>query len=136
MCSDSQRILKALENELYFLNNGGYRDADRWREQLIFLDSPICVNPGATGRPEACTDCPLLGFVPKARRTALVPCHHIPLTNEGFTVDSLSTWGTHEELESALRSWLTEKIEALSGNDECSPRIPEEIEGFCTRMAG
>lgn len=136
MFSDSQNLAKVLETELRFLDNGGYRNPEMWRPQFVFLDSPTCVHPAGSGRPDACSDCPLIGFVPKARRSAPVPCHHIPLTKEGFTVDSLSRWGTQDELETALRGWLTEKIAALDGHDECNPKNSEEIEAFCTRMAG
>lgn len=136
MFSDSQNLARVLETELRFLDNGGYRNPEMWRPQFIFLDSPTCVHPAGSGRPDACRDCPLIGFVPKARRSASVPCHHIPLTKEGFTVDSLLRWGTQDELENALRGWLVEKIAALNGSDEFDGGSREEIEAFCTRMAG
>lgn len=136
MLNNKHDLVKVLETELRFLNNGGYRNPDMWRPQFIFLDSPTCVHPAGSGRPEACGDCPLIGFVPKARRTVPVPCHHIPLTKEGFTVDSLTRWGTQEELEEALRAWLKEKIEALKGNDERDWQTSPEMEAFCHRMAG
>jgi len=139
MYSNSKNLVKVLETELRFLDNGGYRNPEMWRPQFVFLDSPTCVHPAGSGRPEACSNCPLIGFVPKARRTAPVPCHHIPLTREGFTVDSLSRWGKHEEMENALRSWHRDKIEVLMGTEELyadTPGKDEEIEAFCTDMAG
>ena len=132
MYNDSEKLVKVLETELRFLDNGGYRNPEMWRPQFVFLDSPTCVHPAGSGRPEACSDCPLIGFVPASRRSAPVPCHHIPLTKEGFTVDSLSRWGTNDELETALRGWLVKKIAALKGDDGKS----EEVEAFCSRMAG
>jgi hypothetical protein len=60
-------------------------------------------------------------FVPPARRNAPVPCHHIPLTKEGFTIDSLQRWGTAEELADALRSWLTKNIVQLKSAGAKSP---------------
>jgi hypothetical protein len=136
MLSNNQDLAKVLETELCFLENRGYRNPDIWRPQFIFLDSPTCVHPAGSGRPDACTDCPLIGFVPEARRSAPVPCHHIPLTKQGFTVDSLSRWGTHEELENALRGWLTQKLEALHGEDSGNSEISSEMEAFCNHMAG
>jgi len=133
MYSDSEKLVRVLETELRFLDNGGYRNPEMWRPQFIFLDSPTCVHPAGSGRPDACSECPLIGFVPAARRSAPVPCHHIPLTKEGFTVDSLSRWGTNEELETALRGWLVEKIAALKGFEDSKS---EETEAFCSRMAG
>ena len=138
MFGGKRDLIEVLETELRFLNEGGYRDPERWRPQFIFLDSPTCIHPAGSGRPDSCKDCPIIGFVPKARRSAPVPCHHIPLTKEGFTVDSLFRWGTQEELENAVRGWLVEKIAALKGNDEPerAKETSEEIEAFCDRMAG
>lgn len=136
MLGNKQELVKVLQTELRFLDNGGYRNPDMWRPQFIFLDSPTCVHPAGSGRPEACADCPLIGFVPRARRSAPVPCHHIPLTKEGFTVDSLTRWGTQDELEGALRAWLTEKIDALTGCECHGCDGNPEMEAFCNRMAG
>jgi hypothetical protein len=136
MFGGKRDLIEVLETELRFLDNGGYRDPEMWRPQFIFLDSPTCMHPAGSGRPDSCHDCPIIGFVPKARRSAPVPCHHIPLTKEGFTVDSLSRWGTYEELQSALRAWLTEKITALKGHDEPANETCEEMQAFCNHMAG
>ncbi|HJW98918.1 MAG TPA: hypothetical protein VJ453_02100 [Terriglobales bacterium] len=125
-------LVKVLETELRFLDKGGYQDSQMWRPQFIFLDSPSCIHPAGSGRPKACKDCSLVGFVPKPRLSAPVPCHHIPLTKEGFTVDSLSRWGTHEELESALRSWLKEKIQALNRHERPQACSCEEKDEHCS----
>jgi len=136
MLDNEQDLVKVLETELRFLDNGGYRDPDMWRPQFIFLDSATCVHPAGSGRPEACADCPLIGFVPRARRSAPVPCHHSAQTREGFTVDSVTGCGTQEEVGNALRGWLTEKIEALRGCDYGSCDVNSEMKAFCNRMAG
>ena len=137
MANKKSDLVKVLERELRFLDNGGYRNPEMWRPQFIFLDSPTCIHPAGSGRPDACKDCLLIGFVPNARLSAAVPCHHIPLTKEGFTVDSLSRWGTNEELESALRSWLTEKIEALSGSVKTGSTNGDcEMEALCNHLPG
>jgi hypothetical protein len=52
-------------------------------------------------------------LVPPERRGEKVPCRHIPLNDQGDTVDSLYRWGTEDELEVALRNWLTREIEML-----------------------
>jgi hypothetical protein len=154
MANTKSNLVKVLERELHFMDVAGYRDPDMWRPQFIFVDSPTCIHPAGSGRPDACKECPLIGFVPNARLSAPVPCHHIPLTQEGFTVDSLSRWGTNGELENALRGWLTGKIDALTGGEatdfgtlegikelrhhaaaeESKPF--EEMEAFCTHMPG
>ena len=136
MFGGKRELVDVLENELRFLDNGGYRNPDMWRKQYIFLDSPTCVHPAGSGRPQGCADCPLIGFVPHARRSAPVPCHQIPLTKEGFTVDSISRWGTPEELENALRGWLVEKIAALRDGGGSQIETSSEMEAFCNHMAG
>jgi hypothetical protein len=74
-------------------------------------------------------------FVPAARRTASVPCHHIPLTKEGFTIDSLQRWGTPEELADALRSWLMKNISELKKAGAVSPESKsiDSIDSVCGR---
>jgi hypothetical protein len=106
-------LLHLLEAELQFLDGGGYRNPQMWRPQSIFLDSPSCVHPAGFARPDACRNCMLMPFVPLALRNEPVPCHHIPLTGEGLTVDSLQRWGTQQELEATVRSWLNRNIVPL-----------------------
>lgn len=106
-------LLQVLETELRFLDRGGYRNPDMWRPQFVFLDSPTCIHPAGSGRPDACKDCLLMPFVPVALRHAAIPCHYIPLTADGLTVDGLQRWGTQQELEDALRSWLERNIAQL-----------------------
>jgi hypothetical protein len=52
-------------------------------------------------------------FVPSEYRSEPVPCHHIRLNDARETVDSLYRTGTQEELEEALRNWLTATIKRL-----------------------
>ncbi len=106
-------LLHMLEAELQFLDSGGYHNPDCWRPRFVFLDSPTCVNHAGSGHPEACKNCLLNPFVPVALQHAPVPCHHIPLTKDGLTIDSLQRWGTQDELEHALRFWLTRNIVRL-----------------------
>jgi len=52
-------------------------------------------------------------FVPAERRSELLPCHHIRLNDACETVDTLYRTGTQEELEQALRNWLTATIKSF-----------------------
>ena len=106
-------LLQVLEAELRFLDSGRYRDPETWRPQFIFLDSPTCVHPAGSEGRDGCKDCLLMPFVPTALRHAAVPCHYIPLTADGLTIDSLQRWGTQQELEDAVRSWLERNIAKL-----------------------
>ncbi len=113
-------ILQVLKTELEFLEKGGYRDPDLWRPMMIFEDSPICIHPDRSEQLNGCSQCPLMIFVPEARRNASVPCRHIPLTPEGFTLEGLYRWATQNEIEDALRQWLKSKIEQI----EAERRVP------------
>ena len=83
------------------------------RAQLIFEDSPTCMNYGAHDHPDPCTDCFLLQFVPSDRQGETVPCRHIPLTSDGQTLLDLYQGGTQPEVEGALIGWLRELIAHL-----------------------
>lgn len=122
-------VLDILRLELEFLELGLYRAPTPGRPLLIFQDSPTCPRYGAL----ACPNCVLMQFVPPERRSELVPCHEIRLNDACETVDSLSRTGTQEELEEALKNWLTATIKSLEEKQipakkitslERSPRKP------------
>ncbi len=106
-----------LRAELAFLEQGGYRRGPRypWRPNFVFEDSPTCINYKDKDEKQPCTECPLIAFVPESRRKTHFPCRHIHLTDKGETVNSFYEWGTEEELEKALRDWLTRTIKELEG---------------------
>ncbi|HEY6389123.1 MAG TPA: hypothetical protein VIX91_25875 [Candidatus Acidoferrum sp.] len=108
-------VLEVLKAELAFLEKGGYRQALRapWRPQFIFEDSPTCINYGRQQRFLPCSGCFLMQFVPQDCREEKIPCRHIPLNPEGYTVDTFYRMGTQEELETAVANWLRETIQRL-----------------------
>jgi len=121
------RTLDTLRLELKFLELGLYRAPTPGGPPLVFEDSPTCLRYRAT----ICPNCVLMQSVPLESRCAPVPCHHIRLNGANETVSSLYRTGTQEELEEALRSWLTATIKRLeekqiqAGNTtsfELSPR--------------
>jgi len=122
-------LLQVLETELRFLDSGGYRDPETWRPQFIFLDSPTCIHPAGSEGGNACKDCLLMPFVPVALRHAAVPCHYIPLTADGLTVDSLQRCGTQQELEDTLRSWLESNIAKLRRAQAARTSAPARADG-------
>jgi hypothetical protein len=111
-----ESTLQVLENELKFVQKGGYRAPLVWRAPLVFEDSPTCPKEGCSSCPAA--DCVLTRFVPKEHRFEAVPCRHIPLNESGETVDSLYRTGTNEEIEQMLESWLLETIRQLEKTSE------------------
>jgi len=99
-------VLETLRLELKLVELGLYRVPTPGPPLSIFEDSPICPRYGA----ESCPNCALMPFVPFECRTEPVPCHYIRLNEAGETIDSLYRTGTREELEEALRNWLTATI--------------------------
>src|ERR1700674_4840907 len=108
MSNNDRNLLDVLKRELQFLEEGGYRQfptAAR-RPQFIFEDSPTCMNYKRKGNLRPCSECLLMRFVPPDCHSEAIPCRHIPLNAEGFTIDTYYRLGTHEEPETALTSWL------------------------------
>ena len=117
MQGDNRDALEILKSELRFLENGGYRESPRttWRPQLIFEDSPTCLNYGSRQRLLPCSECVLMAFVPQDCRGERIPCRHIPLDVEGYTIDTYYRLGTQEELEVGVAAWLRKTIQRLEG---------------------
>ena len=115
MPKDKRDLVELLKSELMFLEKGGYRQSLRapWRTQFIFEESPTCINYARTEGFLPCSKCPLMEFVPPDCREEKIPCRHIPLNKEGYTVDTYNRIGTHKELEGALANWLRETIRRL-----------------------
>ena len=115
---ERSELLGLLKAEMVFLQGGGYRLSSRtpWKAALIFEDSPTCLNFGQPARPNPCTKCVLMRFVPLRRRTARVPCRYIPLNAAGETVDGLYRYASQEETEEAVTRWLEGAIQRLEGD--------------------
>lgn len=122
MQKDDRNLLEVLKFELQFLEKGGYGRSPRepWKATLPLEDSPTCMNYDTKASPTPCKECILMALVPPDHRGEKVPCRHIPLTKEGETLDYFYRWGTQDELEGALKSWLRAMIVQL----EPSPGPP------------
>jgi hypothetical protein len=120
---EKSALLASLKAELAFIEAGGYHApiADPWRARSTFQDSPICPNSRLSGDPVPCEECVLMQFVPADCRDARIPCHHIPLTEAGDTVDSAERWADEAELERMVSNWLRKTIAQL----EKSEAVPE-----------
>ena len=120
MTKDKRDIVEILKSELEFLERGGYRESERarWRPQFIFEDSPTCLNYGRNEALFPCSQCALMQFVPPDCRDEKIPCRHIPLNKEGYTIDTYYRIGTHEELEGAIANWLRKTIQQLEEERE------------------
>lgn len=130
MSTDNSNLLQVLKSELQFLENGGYRQTARaaWRRQFMFQDSPTCLNFDPTQPQRPCSDCALLQLVPEDMRAEKIPCRHVVLNVEGYTIDTYYRLGTHEELEVAVAQWLRKTIQQLERKlvqrqgESCAPK--------------
>jgi hypothetical protein len=113
-------VLEILKSELSFLENGGYSVSPRtgWRPKFILEDSPTCLNYSSIQRLLPCSECALMRFVPQDCCGERIPCRHIHLNAEGYTIDTFYRLGTQEELEVAWAGWLRDTIRRLEGESD------------------
>ena len=128
MAQERRELLTVLKNELKFLEEGGYRETSRapWRPQFIFQDSPTCLNSDPSHAPKPCSDCTILQLAPQHVRDQKVPCRHIPITENGRTIDWFYRNGTQEELETAFEHWL-KSATALLEREQTERQKPGEL---------
>ncbi|HET9802465.1 MAG TPA: hypothetical protein VFP96_04470 [Candidatus Acidoferrum sp.] len=131
MAQDRQLLLQKLRDELAFIERGGYREAGRlqWRPQFIFEDSPMCLNRDPTQKHVPCSECVLMQFVPAESKARRAPCRHIPMNEQGETIDAFYRSGTQEELEKAVVAWLKRTINDLE-NDLAAPPELKRLESM------
>ena len=124
MSQDNRDTLEVLKSELEFIEKGGYGRSVKtpWQPTSIFQDAPICLNFADPGRPHPCEQCLLIDFVPMEARTEEVPCHHIPMSVSGKTIDSLEWSDNQPGLEEAVKGWLRTTIAKLE-----KARAPQAI---------
>jgi hypothetical protein len=115
MAKDNRDLLTVLKAELEFLEKGGYLHSPSasWRPQFIFEDSLTCMNHDRRVSQLPCSECILMNLVPADCRNVKIPCRHIPLNAEGFTIDTYYRLGTQEEVEAAVAAWLRKTISQL-----------------------
>ena len=113
MAKDERDVLELLKTELDFIEKGGYGRSVRtpWQPRSSFRDSLTCVNYALPEKAHPCSECHLIDFVPSDKRREDTPCHFIPLTATGETVESLE--GNEARLEEALREWMRKSIREL-----------------------
>lgn len=137
MQKDERDLLEVLKFELKFLEDGGYGRSPRasWRPQLIFEDSPTCMNFNSAEDPGPCRDCVLIQLVPPELRSEEIPCRHIPFDSSGETLDSLYRYGDQVEIEEVVGGWLRATIKRLEeerGVAERNQREQSAIESGAT----
>ncbi|HYT50184.1 MAG TPA: hypothetical protein VEL78_07325 [Pyrinomonadaceae bacterium] len=125
MAKDERDLLELLKTELDFIEKGGYGRSVRtpWKEMEPFRDSLTCVNYALPEKAHPCSECHLIDFVPETKRAELVPCHFIPLTDSGETVEDLEAEGNQAKMEEALKQWMQRKIQQLEAERGIKPQL-------------
>ena len=115
MAKDDRDILEILQEELDFIEKGGYGRSVRtpWLPKSIFQDSLSCLNYGYPYRAHPCSECHLLDFVAPEDRSQTVPCHHIPLDKAGDTIEELESDGPEYRMQNLVREWLRSQINQI-----------------------
>jgi hypothetical protein len=112
MANDDRDILEVLNEELDFIEKGGYGRSVRtpWKPKSAFQDSLACINYGYPYRAHPCNECHLLDFVSPEHHSEEVPCHFIPLNEAGDTIEDLELGDNDAKLERKVEGWLRTKI--------------------------
>lgn len=115
MEKDERDILELLKDELAFIESGGYGRSVRtpWLSKSVFQDSLSCLNYGYPYRAHPCHECHLISFVTPEHRTEQIPCHFIPLTPDGETIEDLELQDNEAKLEREVARWLRERIKQI-----------------------
>jgi hypothetical protein len=115
MAKDGREIIEVLQEELDFLEKGGYGRSVRtpWLPKSIFQDSLTCLNYGYPYRAHPCSECHLLDFVAPEHRSEKVPCHYIPLDKAGDTIEELESEGNELRAQNLVKKWLRTQINRI-----------------------
>jgi len=122
MATEDRDLLELLKDELAFIQQGGYGRSVRtpWLPKSTFQDSLSCLNYGYPYRAHPCSECELLEFVNPQDRSKAVPCHFIPITSSGTTIEDLEMEGNEQKLEAAVKHWLKTEISRLEAQKASS----------------
>lgn len=109
-------ILAVLKRELECIETGQYGPPVKdpvEATSTMFEDSATCLNYGYPYRVHPCSECPLIGFVPKEKQTSAMPCHEIPLDAAGRTLEGFAQGKDTSALQEAVKDWLRNAIQRL-----------------------
>lgn len=128
MAEDKRDILELFQEELDFIEKGGYGRSVRtpWLRKSIFQDSLSCLNYGYPYRAHPCSECHLIDFVSPENCSETVPCHHIPLTDAGDTIEELAYEDDELKTQLFVSEWLRAKIKEIQ--EERAKRFWENVD--------
>ena len=119
MTQDDRDMLVLLQEELDFIEKGGYGRSVRtpWLAKSIFQDSLSCLNFGYPYRAHPCNECHLSEFVAPEHQSDAVPCHHIPINEDGNTIEDLEERDDQAKAERLVKEWLRARIQELQATE-------------------
>jgi hypothetical protein len=122
MDTERRDLLDVLKTELAFLEKGGY-SGSVFGAPTVAVSAPFrrfsnLRNYGARDHSEPCSKCVLMQVVSPRLREERIPCRHIPLNEQGETLDSLYRYADRLEIEKAFGTWLRSAISKLEEEDQ------------------
>jgi hypothetical protein len=112
---DIKEILEQLKLQRSILRDGGYGSSVRtpWKSPQLFRDSLTCLNFDEVVKKHPCSECLLWDWVPAEHRDDDIPCHSIPLNDQGDSITSLEGAAERDRAEQTLLEWLDTTISQL-----------------------
>lgn len=109
-------ILDELKLQRDILRDVGYGRSARatWKASRLFRDSIICLNLNEEFEKHPCNECVLWEWVPDKHRYEQIPCHHIPIDEQGRSIAQLEAAGKRTDAEEALLAWSDATIQRLA----------------------
>jgi hypothetical protein len=113
--ADIKEIIDQLKVQRSILKDGGYGSSVRtpWKSLQLFRDSLTCLNFDEVVKKHPCSECLLWDWVPEEHRDDDIPCHAIPLNDQGDSIASLEDAAARDRAEQILLQWLDTTIAYL-----------------------
>jgi hypothetical protein len=113
--ADIKEIIDQLKVQRSILKDGGYGSSVRtpWKSLQLFRDSLTCLNFDEVVKKHPCSECLLWDWVPEEHRDDDIPCHAIPLNDQGDSIASLEDAAARDRAEQILLQWLDATIAYL-----------------------
>ena len=131
MAKDERDVLELLNDELSFMEKGGYGRSVRtpWQSKSALQESLTCLNYGYPYRAHPCSECHLIDFVAPENQSAEIPCHCIPLNEAGTTIEDLENEDNQAKLEKTLKLWLQTKVSEIEGQRASQRQVRNQFPG-------
>jgi hypothetical protein len=113
--AEIKEVIDQLKVQRSILKDGGYGSSVRtpWKSLQLFRDSLTCLNFDEVVKKHPCSECLLWDWVPEEHRDDDIPCHSIPLNDQGDSIASLEDVAARDRAEQILLQWLDTTIAYL-----------------------